>query len=80
MATSDQSTIPKNVEPTKPFIIISLSHIIKLTPTNYLKLPILAMIFINSLMDLILLLLKPLPVAIPPHLIPRTPHGFVRTS
>ena len=37
MASNDQSLLPNNAEPTKPFIIISLSHILKLTPTNYIS-------------------------------------------
>ncbi|KAL8120670.1 hypothetical protein AgCh_017739 [Apium graveolens] len=38
MASADsQSTIPNNSDPTKPFILISLHQIIKLTSTNYIS-------------------------------------------
>ncbi|GMI67477.1 hypothetical protein HRI_000417000 [Hibiscus trionum] len=37
MATNDQSIIPNSAYPTKPFIIVSLSYILKLTPTNYIS-------------------------------------------
>ena len=36
MAGSPNHTIPNDIEPTKPFVIVQFHNAIKLTPTNYI--------------------------------------------